>query len=517
MVAKWHLSVLAVCSAVLLHASVAPAQLNELKRFVRPSANSLLVVDVEKIIDSPIGKEKDWKKQAAKAYADGVSILPPDTSYAVLAAELDLSTVHPTWQEAIVRLTRAPMLENIARQTGGAMLNIGGKPAVELPGGGIASAVDDKTVVAMGPVSRQTFARWRSDAMREGGADLSPYLTSAFNYAAELGTPIILSIDLEGAFTIDDAKALLADDGEVLKKAGISLDDAAKALSAIQGATLGVTLNKRAFGKVKVDFLSEVKADPKALHTVFLAALERAGMPIDEFHSFTPKVAGKQFTMEGHLGPSGMRRLFSFFDRPPSMTGPAMPEGEKPADPQQEAGKVDVAKTKDYYHHLEDMLKDLRKEPDHAGAVTPGLKGVWCRNYAKKIERLPVLGVDPDLLDLSSKISVSLYAAADNITIGMGRSRERQTNVPQQYNTYTNNNIYGYGRTGWWGQGPMVAYGDSYTWSVDDTARRMRMQMAISQEERIKAFNEARGALENAESAVAQMRRTLTQKYNSEF
>src|SRR5262249_37797263 len=152
-----------------------------------------LVVDVEKILDSPIAKEKDWKKFTTKAYVDGVSILPPDTSYAILAAELDLSSMHPTWQEAIVRLNRAPMLENIARQTGGQLHNIGGKPAVELPGGGIAGAVDDKTVVAMGPVSRQIYTRWRNDAMREGGVDLSPYLTSAFGFAADLGTPIIMA------------------------------------------------------------------------------------------------------------------------------------------------------------------------------------------------------------------------------------------------------------------------------------------------------------------------------------
>ena len=65
-----------------------------------------------------------------------------------------------------------------------------------------------------------------------------------------IGNQFISHDDLK-TLPVNALFALLADDGEVLKKAGISLDDAAKILSTIQGATLGVTLNKRAFGKVK--------------------------------------------------------------------------------------------------------------------------------------------------------------------------------------------------------------------------------------------------------------------------
>ena len=56
---------------------------------------------------------------------------------------------------------------------------------------------------------------------------------------------------------------------------------------------------------------------------MLLHALAKRGAMIDELQNWTPKVDGQQVTLEGDLTASGMKRIFSLFDRPPTFVKPA--------------------------------------------------------------------------------------------------------------------------------------------------------------------------------------------------
>jgi hypothetical protein len=163
------------------------------------------------------------------------------------------------------------------------------------------------------------------------------------------------------------------------------------------------------------------------------------------------------------------------------------------------------------------MLDDLRDKPKTASHYTVGQKAVWYKTYARKIERLPVLNVDPDLLQLSSHVTSSLYSAADAITSGAARSRVRQVNAAPTYNYYTNSTVYGYSyRSDDFGSG-YTPYGSTSTVAVEDVQAEFNNRARIRTEERVASVNQARGIVEQMEQQVADMRKRLTQKYQVEF
>jgi hypothetical protein len=503
---------IALC-VVACCASASQAQFEELVDKVPASANAIFLLNVDKVLSSPAAAKNNWKEKVQEAYASGVTILPPQASQAVLSASFDLESTHTLWESAIMRLRNEPALDTVARMSRGSVEEIDGIQSVALPGDAYLVQFANKIVGAMAPANRQAMARWLREIKGRKGSGLSPYLAEAFAFANDLGTPIVLALDLENATSIDQIRLVLASDPEFEKDTGVEVEKAATFLTSIRGITLGITLADKPFGKIKVDFAENVPFTPEVAKTLLLKALARRGATIDEIEGWTPKVNGKQFTIEGYLEKSGTRRIFSLFDRPPSL--PA--KGE--AMPMQELSKEELVKaaTKTYFTNMEEMLDDLRDKPKTASHYTVGQKAVWYKTYARKIERLPVLNVDPDLLQLSSHVTSSLYSAADAITSGAARSRVRQVNAAPTYNYYTNSTVYGYSyRSDDFGSG-YTPYGSTSTVAVEDVQAEFNNRARIRTEERVASVNQARGIVEQMEQQVADMRKRLTQKYQVEF
>jgi hypothetical protein len=190
---------------------------------------------------------------------------------------------------------------------------------------------------------------------------------------------------------------------------------------------------------------------------------------------------------------------------------------------------TDAAATVEYFEGLQKIVRDLRKNANGGQTMTVGLKGVWMRKQAAKIDQLTSFGVDPELLKAGEHISSNLYNAADTMTLGMGRSRVRQSAVPAHYDYYRYDELYAIGPSyGGYAAGNergfhegygygLAPYGISTEILVPNTYTRTRQQLMIGQEERISAFNVARNAMENAEKELASVRRALSQQYGVEF
>lgn len=508
-----YLPPLVVLCLMTCSTSVLRGQFDDLVDKVPASANSIFLLNVDKVLASPAAAKNNWKGKVQEAYTSGVTILPPQATQAVLSASFDLESTHTLWESAVMRLRTEPALDSVARLSGGSVEKLDGMPVVALPGDAYLVQFADKVVGAMAPANRQAVSRWLREVKGRSNPGLSPYLTEAFAYANELGTPIVLAIDLESATSVDHIRLVLASEPNFEKEAGVTIEKAATFLTSIRGVTLGITLADKPFAKIKVDFKDDVPFAPEVAKLLLLKALSRRGATIDEIEGWTPKVNGKQFTVEGYLEKSGMRRIFSLFDRPPSLPS----KGETP--PMQQLSEEELVKaaTKTYFTNMEDMLDDLRDKPKTASHYTVGQKGVWYKTYARKIERLPVLNVDPDLVQFSSQVSSALYSAADAITSGAARSRTRQVNAAPTYNYHTNTSVYGYSyRSDDYGSG-YVPYGSTSTVAVEDVRAEFNNRARIRTEERVASMNQARGIVENMERAVAQMRANLTQKYQIEF
>jgi hypothetical protein len=155
------------------------------------------------------------------------------------------------------------------------------------------------------------------------------------------------------------------------------------------------------------------------------------------------------------------------------------------------------------------MLGDLQGRRKSDQNVTWGQVGLWFERYARKIDQLPILNVDDDLVEFGAYVATQLRGA-ESAMKGIGvNKRQRETELPNYYNVNTYGTTIGVNRWGRYG-----AYG--YT-ATPDLARRGQERSRIRTQESIRGNASANLTMQGLQQATADMRRYLTKKYNVEF
>lgn len=193
-------------SVVLLGLSLsnASAQMAELARQIPSSANAVAIIDVQKLMASPIAVRDKWADHRNNAFASGFSILPPDAKQAVLAMQVDLQMWVPLWEAALLELDHEPVIERVAAMTGGTADVIQERQVVGLQDDAFVLKLDKTRAAFMAPANRQFIGRWLREVDTRTGPALSPYLSEGFKYVTEFGTPVILALDLEDAVPAEE-------------------------------------------------------------------------------------------------------------------------------------------------------------------------------------------------------------------------------------------------------------------------------------------------------------------------
>jgi hypothetical protein len=321
-------------------------------------------------------------------------------------------------------------------------------------------------------------------------------------------------MDLEDVATPETIRQMLEESGRY--KDAAAIEQRVNLLASIRGVTLGITLaREEPFGKVKVDFSRNVDVSAEEAKEMLLTALEKRGAMLDELVDWVAKVAGTQVTLEGHLTRSGTRRIASLFDRPPAFkkdaelaTNQTTPDQTQP----------NAQSSQEYFRRVSELLEDLRQRPKRqTGGRTIAQNAVWCDQYARRIDKLPILGVDPELVAFGAGASDALRQASETIKMIGARKRVRQVNTQPQYDYYTYGTTYGYSyRSGYGGAG-YVPYGSYGTVAVPDTQAYSKELARVATEERVSGATDARAIFDQLEKATADIRRKMTMKYNVEF
>lgn len=494
-------------------AASAQAQFDKLAHFVPSTANAVVFVNVEKLMTSPVAVREKWMEKRDAAFASGISFLPPDAKYAVLAKNYDLDLWLPTWEAAVVELDSSDTLAKAVSREGRTPDTINGRKAVAISEDVYLVQLAETMGAFMTPANRQAVSRWLRDADAHSGLRLSPYLTEAYKYANDFGTPLILSLDMEDVVTIEGIKMRLEDAAEFMKLQKLDFEQTAQMLAGIRGLTLGITFNQQPFGKVRVDFKDNVILSPEAAKAALLHALEEHGAMIEEFVEWKPAVEGKVFTIEGHFTESGIQRISSLFDRPPSLKQVETPARQGKLTQEQAV----LQASQNYFSQVTKLLDDLKKEKDRSSTYTMGSIGVWMDKYATKIDQLSVLNVDEELVNYAVGVSDSLRAAYSSIRYGAARSRNRQLSTQMPYNYYSYGTTYGFTyRQGLYGAG-YWPYGYSGTVAVADTAAYRHERTRVRTEERTQSAMTARDIMAKVHSDTADIRRKMTMKYQVDF
>jgi hypothetical protein len=472
----------------------AAAQFEALAAKVPATANAIVLLDAQKVMNSPIAQKEGWKEKYEQAFASGLVTISPDTRHMVLGAQIDYQTMQPQWEVAIAEFSEEHSIAEVARTTKGTLDQFGELPAVILSDDSYCVQLAPSRLGVMSPANRQSVARWLREVGTRTEPGLSPYLKGTLT-ASEM-SQVVVAFDLEDAVPPELIRMKLAGCATLAGK-NIDMDAATKALSSIRGLVLEVAVTEGSFGRLMVHFNSDASILAPFAKPMILEVLGNLGAMIDDIKEWKVTTEPMKFTLNGTLSQEGRRRVLSLIDHPVAAliaTNKSMSMSEQP-----ESSKAAYA-TQRYFASITKIRDDLREKAKDA--KTFGQHAMWLDNWARRIDRLPILDVDPEMLAYGRYTTQRMRDASAALK-GIGiNSAARGAQVYQQYSAS------GGGYAGYGGGG----YGYNVQWNNVQGERR-----AISAQERGQGATTAQGISAEMDNETAKIRQAMTQKYQINF
>ncbi len=477
---------------------------------VPADANTLIMVDAAKLRESDFSKKHGTISEAARE-AHG-SIFPrSEIERAVLASNLTPGSFAPQWELSMVATRTDPAFEWIAGAAGGKADTLAGLPAIAMPDGTYLVKFAPKLVGLLNAVDRQSVSRWARQAQAPEGVELSPYLRAMSKFPEATGTELIMALDLTDAVSQAAAKENLA---KLKSLAGseVDLGALAKLASGMRGVTLGVRFTDKAAASLRIDFSDDAAVLAPMAKPLILEELASLGAYLEDLEDWTVEVRGPTVYLVGELSISGLRRVASLIDPPsPRLAegeqAPAVkPDGKPRAKPDVPDPEVDPKRqpTIEHFRAVRTLLEDVKKF-DKDNMITSGQFALWLERYARKIDELPILNVDSEVIDYSAGVAKALRAMALKFK-GVGIKAGMYSRNPSTVSGYSGGPVQNYNR--WYGPGGMGWYWERPGPSSYNIVKKMGTSYAAA------SYQQLAAAIADE---TAELRRTLTQRYQVEF
>jgi hypothetical protein len=475
---------IALCSIVLFLAPKTTfGQFDDLMLRVPGGANALVLIDVDAFYSSPMATSKGWKATFERKWADQPILLPPEAKRFVLASHLDpLNNLRSDWEAAVVELGTPIPMTTIARAEGGYLDSIDSTPVVWAPSHAYFVQLDQSLLGVMYPDDRQALARWMMLSKTGQNAPLSRYLKEATKKLRSAGQ-IVLAVDLENVAQPHRMDRALKESG-LLNGKNVSPMVVAETLSSLKGVTVAINFESQPMTEARIEFGSNIRTIKPFAKELVLTAMSRLGIPIEDLKGWKVTVDTDSITLRGILSEKGLRLLSSFLELPTSKFSTLAKESESKVDP----AKATLDASLRYFKQLEKLIDDLKE------GLKTDAKTAWYEKTARRIDNLPILHVDDELLAFGANTAKALRETSEQ-----GRNIGRQNSESQMAAVTSYGNYYsdGYGNYGYYNS--LAAVPNITTQSVN----------AASQ-------NRTRG-LQALNNGLGDIRRAMTKKYQVEF
>ena len=464
------------------------------------NANAVMRVEVAKLLASPMAKELDWQAKLMKGYADRPLAVPPTAKRVTVVAGMHPAGMRAIWQAAVIELGSPVRLDPLLRAQGGYLDRVGGKQAAWTPRDVFYVEFDPNTLGVLRPGQRQVVTRWvnATDA-----PELSPYLKQAWSGSSKADVLLAMDLDdLVGATALRYADSM----GKFpsLDKLQAGEDKLFASLASVKGLQLTINVDKAIKAQLVADFDQDVSALGPAA-TAFVrdvlndADVEGLGLEQWQFAADGKRIAGK-----GEMDAESLGRLIAMLA--PAHAGDAVVASEasqasaklpgdstSAGDPKQDA----AAASQKYYQAVSGTLDSIGK------SASPTQTGSAFVNKARRIEQLPILNVDPALVDWGNLVAEAFNKASQELAIGQRKADAAAQGVasPTAYVSYTD----------------QAGSGNSTpeTRAAFRNAAQQRRQ--VSQSERAAAADRAFTIMNQVLPSRGKIRADMTQKYGVEF
>ncbi len=491
----------------MVAAASTPAQAAEPSRFgdllsrVPTGANTLIMLDVEKIRSSLFVVNTPASEKQGRQHVNRYVFGAKELDRAVLAADLDLTEFIPIWETVLVKTNIEPVLADIAQRQNGRLEQLGSMQAAWLPSNGYLVPFTSNLLGMRYPADRPFVTSWANHPAVADGNALSPYLKEAAAYPEHVGTEIIMAMDLENALDPGAIRKNL-DTTKAVQNKGVNLDQLAQVMASVRGVTLGVRVTTNVTGSLRIDFNEDVTMMESFAKPLILEKLAHFGASIDGVYQWDARVSKNTLFLSGNLSVQGLRRVLTLVD-------PPTPQLSASDDPASATGTDATAqKTLEYYKALQTLVNDV-KNPNPKSVVGTGEVAIWMDRYAKKIDRLPILGVDEQLVDFAATIAQAIRDMGVQYR-GVGITASTYSNNPR-VNWVDNGRGGYYGGRGYWG-----GYSGG-AWGVNTPEKSMPASNVARKVGRANVSGNRSDLWRQIDDDMATARRELTKRYQIEF
>jgi hypothetical protein len=500
---RWALAIAAVLGTF---STALCGPMDDLLKGVSSQANFAVLINVRGLQRSPMGINRNWAEKRRKDYVGGLTHLPPTVTRVVVAEQLDINSLQPSWRAALIELSEPITPGEVRSRESGTEDKVMGYPVVITPHGRAIVFLKSKLVAEMDAVSRQEIARWINQFTDKSKPTLSPYLQRAAE-ERKPGAQVSFAIDLSEAFDLEGVRKRLKS-STALQGKRVDFEGLVKTVASTRGVKLSMEVDKEINGEIRVEFGES--AEP--LHSVgkdlILSAMRAMGAALDDLDSWSGSVEEKAFVLRGKLSERGARMLLSpatarTSGSPYSGVSPGL---EPPPNPKAIPSQM-------YFRSVTSLLDELNKEKK---PKTISQRGYWYEQYATKIDALPILNVDQELLDFGAAVSSTLRGMANLGKVAKDANAMIQANQIDHLAVNVGATTFYGGRSAYT---PWASAGYGWSWTVPNTVEVSNYRAVGNLCHRNaaveKTYREA--TWKNIADATQAIRRKMTTQYKVEF
>jgi len=268
-------------------------------------------------------------------------------------------------------------------------------------------------------------------------------------------------------------------------------------LTDIKGMTLGITINDNITGAIKIDFKSSPADLAKVGKELLIYALEKHGVMIEDFRKWDIQVKGNQLLLGGPLSKMGLRQIGSLIEHPlvPDFEG-GSGGGQNPV--------VDMkTRSLQYFGSIQTLTEELR----HKDFKAVKTYSKFFDKYARQIDRMSVLNVDPVVLSYGTYVADSFRSVSGGLLdVNMQKVRDRQTYAAGSANYHGRGNY-----SNWNG------YTSRYGWGPSGYNSNLRNRQRVTGEARLQGEIVAKTVMREVDAQTSKVRAQMSEKYEVDF